>query len=939
MRTAEVALIFLGKSSILCFLTDLRIFVPMRPAGVFQALVVVPLLVITLTPASRAGEWVVSPRYSTKHQSHIAFFTPPEVRRPRVALVLSGGGARGIAQVGVLRALARHHIPVDFIVATSIGAIVGGLYASGYSVSEIESLAVNTAWDDLLSLTEDTRRRELSVDQKILGDRSLIAIRFDGLKPVIPLAVSSGQRLTEYLSTVTLQALYHPYPDYDHLKIPFRAVATDLVSGKRVVMKDGSLAEALRASATVPLLFSPIERDSMRLVDGGLVANIPVDIARERGTDLVLVVNSTSGLRTIGELNAPWQTADQIMSIMMKVVNERELQDADVVITPDIGNHLSSDFHDLHALVRAGEESAEKTIPLIEALLAEKERALFGSDTSGVRLDHPQFRVGGAEVPDTLARLLDDEQRADTLTVSRLQSILGWLSSSFRYRSIDAVIDTTADTTHVTIRLTPFPVVRRVEFSGAHLISGNLLEQPFSRDIGRAFNPDSAELSLEELLSLYRQRGYSLARVDTAVFDTATGTLAATLNEGIIRSIDVQGGTRSRDPFVLGEFPLEPGDVFEIEKAKYGISSIRSTTLFEFVYLEVGYLPSGSALTIRLRERPSQLVRIGLRADNERGLQGLLDVRDENFQGSGMDLGLTVAGGERNFESVVGYKVPRLLGSDLTFGVEGFYRTVDTYLYADGTIGEANHWSRIRVGEYRDIRYGFGLSFGTQLERLGKSTVEFLLQDIESQSLDRADNLEGRYPLSLIRLRSVVDSKDRDPFPTRGVGLSLAYEFAFQAFGSTISYSSLSMMYETYTTWDGRHTFHPRVTMGFADKTMPLPQQFRLGGRESFMGLHEDDERGRQLLLLNVEYRYLLPFKVIVDSYLRLRYDLGTISAVPEEIKFSTLHHGIGVEFALDTPVGEAALGVGKSFYSGSDLSQKLQQGPFLVYAVIGYPF
>jgi NTE family protein len=911
----------------------------MWPASTFHRSLLSWLLVIAVVADARAGDWVIRPRYSESHHSLPDFFSHREVKRPRVALVLSGGGARGAAQIGVLRALERNHIPVDFIVSTSMGAIVGGLYASGYSVAEIESIAVTTAWDDLLSLTEDTRRRELYVDQKLLGDKSLLAIRFDGLKPVLPLAVSSGQRLTEFLSTVTLQALYHPDPDYDHLKIRFRAVATDLVSGKREVMRDGSLAEALRASATVPLLFSPIERDSMRLVDGGLVANIPVDVARELHPDLVIVVNSTSGLRTVDELNAPWATADQIMSIMMKVVNERQLSGADVVITPAVGGHLSTDFHRLDSLVRIGDVAAEESMPRIKALMAAKERVLFGPDTSRVRLRAPVFRVEGASVPDSVGRLLLAQAAADTLTVSGLQSMLDWMSTAFRFPDLDARIDTGGSRTAITIRVQSPGEVRRVAFDGARLISADSLARPFNRMMGRPFNPDSAEQCLDDLLRLYRKKGYSLARVDTTSFDSAAGTLRATINEGVIQSIDVQGGTRSRDPFVLAEFPLRPGDVFEIDKAKHGISSIRSTTLFEFVYLEVAYLPGGPALTIRLRERPSQLVRVGLRADTERGLQGMIDVRDENFQGSGMDLGLTVAGGARNLETIIAYKDPRVLGSSFTFGVEAFYRKVDTYVYEDGAVRDAGRWTRVQVGEYRDLRYGGSLSFGAQLERLGKTTAEFILQDIETKSLENAKSLEDRFPLTMIRLSSIVDSKDRDQFPTRGVGLTLSYESAFAALGSEISYNALRLMYETYSTWGGRHTFHPRLTMGFADKTMPLPQQFRLGGRESFMGVREDDERGRQVLLLNMEYRYLLPVRLIVDSYIRVRYDLGTISAVPDEIKFSTFHHGLGAELALDTPVGQAALGCGKSFYFSSDPSRRIQQGPFVVYAVIGYAF
>ena len=165
-----------------------------------------------------------------------------EPERPRVALVLSGGGARGIAQIGVLTALENHNIPIDFIAATSLGAVVGGLYAAGYSPAELESIAVTTDWDEVLSLTEDTRRADLFVEQKKESDRTFFSLRFEGLEPVLPAALSSGQRLTDFLSLLDLQAVYHSDSTFDDLRVPFRAVSTDLISGSRVARSDGSLA-------------------------------------------------------------------------------------------------------------------------------------------------------------------------------------------------------------------------------------------------------------------------------------------------------------------------------------------------------------------------------------------------------------------------------------------------------------------------------------------------------------------------------------------------------------------------------------------------------------------------------------------------------------------------------------------------------------------------
>ena len=909
---------------------------------------ILPLFLLLLlaggsaAPARGGDPVVIRPHFADARTGSPGFIARRHLRRPRIALVLSGGGARGAAQIGVLRVLERYHIPVDFIAATSMGAIVGGLYASGYTVAEIESLAVHSPWEEILSLGGETKRTELFVDQKVAGDRSFLTVRFQGLQPVIPSAVSSGQRLTDFLSARTLQALYHPVPDFDHLKIPFRAVATDLVSGRSVVLGDGSLAEALRASATFPLLFQPIEKNGMQLVDGGLLANIPVDVARTRGCDIVIVVNSTSSLRPRDAIfGAPWQTADQIISIMMNQANTSQLTGANIVITPDVGKHLSSDFHGLDTLIRAGETAAERSIPDLLALYDRKLAAMRAERDSGrAMFTGATVAFAGAPPPALLRARIAAEAGSGVVTAGELQADVEDMYAAGAYSDVVAEVSPDTGGSRITFRLTQNPVVRGVEIDGNSLLTRAALAPALSPLAGRPLDADSARVAIENLLRLYRAAGYSLARVDTSWFDPSSDRLHVHINEGVIHALDVQGGVRTRDAFVLSEFPLHAGDVFQIDRARRGITNIASTTLFDFVYLEVSYDAGQPVITIRLQERPSQLVRLGTRADNERYLQGLLDIRDENFQGSGMDLGMTIAGGQRNVDAELAYRARRLFDSYLTFGVGGFVRTLDSYLYTDGPQTEQYHWTRDVAGEYRDIRYGVDLTFGTQLERLGTATLDFLLEHVRVKSLDRAAALEDQERLALVRLGTIVDTKDRSPFPLAGVGLNISYEFALDALGSTVSYNSLHVMYETYTTWGGRHTFHPRFTMGFADRTMPFAQEFRLGGFDSFSGTREDDRRGRELLLANLEYRYFLPIRVLFDTYLSVRYDLGTINEVPEEIKFSTLRHGLGLQLAFDTPIGQAALGAGKSFFFNRDLpNDPVLQGPLLWYFEIGYRF
>ncbi len=856
-------------------------------------------------------------------------------KRPKLALVLSGGGARGAAQIGVLKAFERHHIPIDFISATSMGAIIGGLYASGYSVSQIDSLTVHTDWNEVLSLSDDTRRRDLFVDQKLARDRTFLAVRFQGLTPVIPSAVASGQRLTDWLNNQTLQALYHPNPDFDHLKIPFRAIATDLISGKRVVIGDGPLAEAIRASATTPLLFDPVERDSMELIDGGILANVPVDVARERGYDVVVAVNTTSGLRTADEMKAPWETVDQMMSISMQVLNLEQLKDADVVITPDIGRHLTFDLHGLDTLITQGDQSAESKIGAVEKLLQEKEEEI---DHDTLRFSGPfSATVSGYTLPDSLVKAFAFSD-SEIVTGAKIRGRLRTLDGLGIFENVEAHVRADSAGTAIQYVLTPNPTLLAIDISGCQQIRSDSLMALVSPFIGKIIDRNEWSALREDILRKYRGEGYSLARIDTITFNPASDRLSIVINEGTIDAIDVQGGIRTEDSFVLREFQMSPGEVFRIDNANRGIANIISTTLFEYVYLEPSTSGKRTTITIRLRERPSQLVRLGLRVDNERHLQGLLDIRDENFQGSGVELGLAISGGDRNSDVTIEYKMPRLFDEYLALSANAFYRTYDTYLFGDAVVTRPNWWERIQLGEYRDIRYGASVGFSGQFERLGNMSIELIAQNIRLRSLENATNVEERYRLVMIRAGSVVDSKDAYPFATRGVGLDLSYEFAVQGLGSEIGYNSMQLMYEWYSTWGGRHTIHPRFTMDFADKTLPLSQEFRLGGMDDFFGVREDDRRGRQLLLFNLEYRYFLPFKLLFDTYVRVRYDLGQISELPEEIKFTSFRHGIGAELALRTPIGPAVVGAGKSFYLGRDLPQNpIQQGPLVWYFMMGY--
>src|SRR5687768_4033652 len=209
-----------------------------------------------------------------------------EQARPRIGLVLSGGGARGAAHVGVLKVLDEMRIPIDAIAGTSMGAVVGGMYASGMPVPDIEKLLSSVNWED--AFRDRPPREELGFRRK-QDDREFLVRYALGLTDkgfVLPRGLVQGQKLEQVLRTASLPVA--SVQDFDSLPIPFRAVATDLETGEAAILDSGDLVTAMRASMSAPGVFAPAERDGRMLVDGGLVENLPVEIARSMNVDVLI---------------------------------------------------------------------------------------------------------------------------------------------------------------------------------------------------------------------------------------------------------------------------------------------------------------------------------------------------------------------------------------------------------------------------------------------------------------------------------------------------------------------------------------------------------------------------------------------------------------------------------------------------------------------------
>jgi len=272
----------------------------------------------------------------------------------RIVLVLSGGGARGLAQIGAIKALDEAGIHPDCIVATSMGSIIGSLYAAGYSPDSIEHFTKAFDWQRIMS--NNAPRNQLLVSQKNETENYLYEFRFDNpFKPVMPQSLSEGQIFFSTLAPMLTAAQFRSGSDFDSLPFALRIVATDIVYGKEIVLSHGNLTTAIRASCGIPLMYSPVKVDSMMLLDGGLASNIPVEIARSEFPGCyIIAIDATSSLWSKKDINSPVHLVDQILNIGLTKRKDIEKQLANILITPSLSDITNTNFANADTIIRRG---------------------------------------------------------------------------------------------------------------------------------------------------------------------------------------------------------------------------------------------------------------------------------------------------------------------------------------------------------------------------------------------------------------------------------------------------------------------------------------------------------------------------------------------------------------------------------------------------------
>ncbi len=338
--------------------------------------------------------------------------------RPKIGLVLSGGGARGAAHVGVIQVLEELRVPVDYITGTSMGSIVGGFYAMGMTIDEMEKAFTELDWAG--AFEDKTPREDRSFRRKRDDDDFLVKAKpgISGGKLKLPAGLIQGQQQNLILKSITMPVA--TLDNFDQLSIPYRAVATDIGTGDAVVIGSGDLATAMRASMSVPGVFAPVEMEGKLLVDGGVSNNLPVDVARDLGADALIVVDISTPLTAREKVHEILAITKQLTAIMTRSNTERSiasLTDTDLFIVPDLGDIETGDFDRAKDAIAVGVKAARENLAALKRLSLSEEQYQAYLQARAVRKNGPPII--------DFVRINNESELSDEVLASRLHVQVG----------------------------------------------------------------------------------------------------------------------------------------------------------------------------------------------------------------------------------------------------------------------------------------------------------------------------------------------------------------------------------------------------------------------------------------------------------------------------------------------------------------------------------
>ena len=383
-------------------------------------------------------------------------------QRKKVGVVLSGGGAKGMAHIKALKVIEEAGIPIDYIAGTSMGAIVGGLYAIGYTPEQLDSMVRKQDWTFLLS--DRIKRSAMSLTDRERSEKYTVSIPFTKTpKDAATGGIMKGQNLANLFSDLTVG--YHDSIDFNKLPIPFACVAANVVNGEQIVFHDGILSTAMRASMAIPGVFTPVRQDSMVLVDGGIVNNYPADVVKAMGADIIIGVDVQNALKKADKLNSVPDILGQIVDITCQSNHEKNVDLTDTYIRVNVDGYSSASFTPaaIDTLMRRGEEAAKDQWSSLLALkkkigIAEdytpKQHGPYSSLSNARTVYVTDISFSGVEVDDKkwLMKKCKLEENSD-ISTQQIEQALYQLRGSQSYSSASYTLKETPEGYHLNFLL------------------------------------------------------------------------------------------------------------------------------------------------------------------------------------------------------------------------------------------------------------------------------------------------------------------------------------------------------------------------------------------------------------------------------------------------------------------------------------------------------
>lgn len=837
------------------------------------------LLIFILTAPAAADTTLLTAAGDARAVGTIHYLAP-QPPRPRVAIVLSGGGARGFAHLGVLRAWEELHLPLDLIVGTSIGGTLGGLYAAGFSVDSLTHIALNTNWNEFFSNTPN--RQSLFLSRRRDDERAIVEVRFRRLKPVIPTALSSGQRLSDYLGGLTRAANYRIQGNFDRLNIPLRVVATNLEDGQREVLGSGDLDDALRSTVAIPLAITPWESDGKLLADGGLVDPIPVDVAREENADLVVAVNTTSPLLPREKLTDAWALANQATSVMVLRQQRAQLASASFVITPDLSGIENADFQSAAEAIERGYQAARPVL-----------QALKDSLAHCVPLPPPERRLiiatsSGAGVPNQYVP-------GDTVQVSELQTTLDQFLQIGDVAHASVAISGPDSAAALTWDIRHLPVLHSVRISGNRILNTDSLLRALNPLLGRPVHGDTLAAAVRSIAQLYREAGYPLVSLDTVRIES-DGTLVLYVNEQRVASITIEGNRRTRSAVIRRNLPDFVGRPLRDHDLDRGIRAVYATGLFESVTAQINHTPAGPNVNIQVIEQDFTRLRLGLHWDEEFHAETFGELADVNVFGMGHQAAVEVLYGDRRKMYQFRLNADRIFSTYLTYDLTVYHRRTEWRRY---------EFTEALPTSFRFLRSGGTFSLGQQIRRFGSLSIGVRVERADEYLEPRIRTT--RWNLTALQAEALLDTYDRYPFPRRGYRQQLFLERAEKSLGGNVQYTKFYAEADAVVPLGKEHAVLLGFQAGTSDTRLPEPERFLMGGRFSFLGWRRAEGRGDHFWIGDMGLRLRLPGR----RFLTFTYNLGNIWDNGDRIDLLDVAQGGGVSFAIDSPAGPLEVSAG----------------------------